>query len=95
MDTDEEVPKKKTPPTVAKSPAPGAKRTKCKYWNKCYRKDKGHKALYIHPGDPDEKQAAPVNVKGMPAQYSYGTNYKKINMYFHKSNMLNQVKMFM
>ena len=32
-------------------------REKCKYWAKCYRKDAGHKKLYVHPGDPDEKQA--------------------------------------
>lgn len=64
MDTDEPA-ATKTPASPAKSPNAGQRRTKCKYWNKCYRKDKGHKALYIHPGDPDEKQAAPVNVKGM------------------------------
>ncbi|WAR12909.1 DNLI-like protein [Mya arenaria] len=45
-------------PSTSKSPSPGAgKRMRCKYWDKCYRKDKGHKALYVHPGDPDEKQA--------------------------------------
>lgn len=33
------------------------RREKCKYWAKCYRKDAGHKKLYVHPGDPDEKQA--------------------------------------
>ncbi|KAL4235331.1 hypothetical protein ACF0H5_006966 [Mactra antiquata] len=54
MDTDE------SPSTsaAASSSSTTVKRTKCKYWNKCYRKDKGHKKLYIHPGDPDEKQAA-------------------------------------
>ena len=34
------------------------RREKCKYWAKCFRKDAGHKKLYVHPGDPDEKQAA-------------------------------------
>ena len=37
---------------------PGKRRQKCQYWAKCYRKDQGHKKLYIHPGDPDENQAA-------------------------------------
>jgi hypothetical protein len=54
MDTDD------TPAPVKKekSSEPAVRRVKCQYWNKCYRKDKGHKKLYIHPGDPDEKQAA-------------------------------------
>lgn len=38
--------------------ATGKRREKCKYWAKCFRKDAGHKKLYVHPGDPDEKQAA-------------------------------------
>lgn len=41
----------------AKPSATGKRREKCKYWGKCYRKDAGHKKLYVHPGDPDEKQA--------------------------------------
>ncbi|XP_050397670.1 uncharacterized protein LOC126815779 [Patella vulgata] len=30
---------------------------KCKYWNKCYRKEKQHRLEFLHPGDdiPDEK----------------------------------------
>lgn len=45
---------------------PAKRRVKCQYWGKCYRKDLGHKKLYIHPGDPDEKQAAKVT-KGAKA----------------------------
>jgi hypothetical protein len=26
---------------------------KCKYWAKCYRKDKDHKKNFLHPGDED------------------------------------------
>lgn len=55
METDTEASKAKET-KAAKETNP--KRFKCKYWDKCYRKDKGHKKLYIHPGDPDEKQAA-------------------------------------
>jgi len=69
MDTDDESPPpvKKLRSSGGAAAKPGTsseKRTKCKYWKKCFRKDKGHKALYIHPGDPDEKQAAVINVKG-------------------------------
>lgn len=54
MDTDEQP----STSTAAASGTSGTRRMKCKYWDKCFRKDKGHKKLYIHPGDPDEKQAA-------------------------------------
>ncbi|ESO87803.1 hypothetical protein LOTGIDRAFT_234827 [Lottia gigantea] len=30
-------------------------RTKCAFWDKCYRKNKVHLRDYIHPGDKDEK----------------------------------------
>lgn len=49
------------------------RRVKCQYWRKCFRKDKRHKKLYIHPGDPDEKQAATAKaskeVKGLSSFY--------------------------
>ena len=51
------TPSPTTPAAEAAPAAGGGKRMKCKYWDKCFRKDKGHKKLYIHPGDPDEKQA--------------------------------------
>lgn len=70
MDTDD------TPAPVKKekSSEPAVRRVKCQYWNKCYRKDKGHKKLYIHPGDPDEKQAAKgkAPAKGGKANASEG-----------------------
>lgn len=28
-----------------------ASKPKCKYWEKCYRKDAGHKAGFLHPSD--------------------------------------------
>ena len=28
-----------------------ASKKKCQYWAKCYRKDKAHKAAFLHPGD--------------------------------------------
>ena len=49
---------KKMDTSEAKTVPPGKRRAKCQYWAKCYRKDEGHKKLYIHPGDPDENQAA-------------------------------------
>ena len=30
------------------------KKTKCKYWEKCYRKDAAHKKNFVHPGDEEE-----------------------------------------
>ena len=30
------------------------KKEKCKYWEKCYRKDAKHKKDYLHPGDDDD-----------------------------------------
>ena len=51
----------KTTPSTSTANTAGAVRARCKYWDKCFRKDKGHKTLYVHPGDPDEKQS----VKGM------------------------------
>lgn len=32
-----------------------AKREKCKYWNKCYRKEKQHLAEFYHPGDTHDE----------------------------------------
>lgn len=32
-------------------------RVKCKYWDKCYRKDANHKKDYLHPGDEEEAKA--------------------------------------
>lgn len=32
------------------------KKEKCKYWEKCYRKDAAHKKDYLHPGDDDDKE---------------------------------------
>lgn len=51
----------KTTLSTSTATTPGAVRARCKYWDKCFRKDKGHKTLYVHPGDTDEKQS----VKGM------------------------------
>lgn len=32
------------------------KKGKCKYWEKCYRKDAAHKRDFLHPGDDDEEK---------------------------------------
>ena len=32
-----------------------AKKEKCKYWSKCYRKEKAHLAEFLHPGDKENK----------------------------------------
>ncbi|KAL5022797.1 hypothetical protein ScPMuIL_001952 [Solemya velum] len=34
------------------SPKLKGKKVKCKYWNKCYRKEANHKKQFLHPGDP-------------------------------------------
>lgn len=31
----------------------GGKKTKCKYWGKCFRKDPAHKSQFYHPDDSD------------------------------------------
>lgn len=66
METEEVSSKKE------KDKEPAKRRVKCQYWDKCYRKDKGHKKLYIHPGDPDEKQAAKAPTKGGKATAAEG-----------------------
>ena len=30
-----------------------AKKEKCKYWSKCYRKEKAHLAEFLHPGEKE------------------------------------------
>lgn len=32
-----------------------AKKEKCKYWSKCFRKEKAHLAEFLHPGDKEDK----------------------------------------
>lgn len=32
-----------------------AKKEKCKYWNKCYRKEKAHLAEFLHPGEKEDE----------------------------------------
>ena len=31
-------------------------KAKCKYWEKCYRKDKIHQNEFLHPGDEKENK---------------------------------------
>ncbi|KAK7491401.1 hypothetical protein BaRGS_00017379 [Batillaria attramentaria] len=50
-----------------------AKKEKCKYWSKCYRKEKAHLAEFLHPGekqdeedDEDAKDEEPRKKRGEP-----------------------------
>lgn len=34
-----------------------ARKEKCKYWSKCYRKEKVHRLEFLHPGDSEEEDS--------------------------------------
>lgn len=39
------------------------KKEKCKYWEKCFRKDPAHKRDFLHPGDKEDTKSADVEMK--------------------------------
>lgn len=38
------------------------KKEKCKYWEKCFRKDPAHKRDFLHPGDKEDTKSTGVYV---------------------------------
>lgn len=39
------------------------KKEKCKYWEKCFRKDPAHKRDYLHPGDKEETKPKNTDIE--------------------------------
>ena len=43
-----------------------ATKEKCKYWDKCYRKDAAHKKQYEHPADTGNVTAEQLSILEVP-----------------------------